>query len=398
MSSLLKNDPDERSTDGPTAILVKFKSNLSLLQAQFGRDYSALSLVPGWNNTVTSELPSLFRLDGASADMETTLAALRADPRVAYASPDYHRRSTFSSFNDPQAGDQYYLKAVHAPRAWDASTGSKSVTVAIIDSGADVNNPDLKSNIAESYNAVNDSTDVNDLGGHGSWTTGIVGALGNNGVYGSGLAWNARLMVIKASSDDDPESFSDSAIIRSIHYAVDRGAKVINMSLGSTEDNPALREAVAYATGKGVVVVVAGGNSGDNVAQYPASYPKVIAVGATGYLGQPTFFSSYGPRLTLTAPGLNICNTIRLAKFACANGTSASAPVVSGAATLVLSVNPGLSADQVKAILIASSHPAPGKTLGQHDDKYGYGTLDVAVAVRMAATNQIPALPADLPQ
>ena len=397
VSPLLTTDNDLqqlKSVLQPQQVLVKFKQNLSTLsttaKAQFAARYSDLTVAPNWS-AQDNELPVLYQLNGA--DLQTTLEALRTDPNVEYASPDYQRHSLVTQVNDPQYAQQYYLNAIHAPRAWDASTGSKDVTVAVIDSGADVENPDLKGNIAETYNVTNDSTDITDNGGHGSWTTGIIGAIGNNNIYGSGLAWNARILMIRAAEDDDPESFSDSSIIKGIHYATDRGARVINMSLGGTEDDPAMRDAVAYATDKGVVVVVASGNGGSDAPSYPASYPKVIAVGATGLLGQPASFSSYGSDVTISAPGVNICNTVRLGLFTCADGTSASAPIVSAAATLILSINPQLTADQVKAILIASAQPGPGQNQGQRDDKYGYGVVDVAAAVRMAATNQIPVLP-----
>ena len=378
----------------PQRVLVKFKSSFSTLsttaKAQFAARYSDLTVAPNWS-AQDDKLPMLYQLNGA--DLQTTLDQLQADPNVEYASPDYQRHSFISQVNDPQSAQQYYLNVVHAPRAWDASTGSKDITVAVIDSGADVENPDLKGNIAETYNVTNDSTDITDLAGHGSWTTGIIGAIGNNNVYGSGLAWNARILMIRASEDDEPESFFDSNLIKAIHYATDRGARVINMSFGGSKDDPAMRDAVAYATDKGVVVVAASGNDGSDTPSYPASYPKVIAVGATGLLGQPASFSSYGSDVTISAPGVNVCNTATTGIFTCADGTSASAPIVSAAATLILSINPQLTADQVKAILIASARPGPGQNQGQRDDKYGYGVVDVAAAVRMAATNQIPALP-----
>lgn len=379
----------------PSGVLVKFKESYQTLRTGFAQNYSNLSLAQGWDN-LSSDMPVLFKLNGA--DLDSTLASLRADPRVEYAEPDYVRHSFITQVNDPASGDQYYLKAIHAPRAWDFGTGSKAVTVAVIDSGADLNNPDLKGNIADTFNSDLDNTDVSDAEGHGSWTSGIIGALGNNNIYGSGLAWNAKIMVVRADSDDSPGSFTDSSLVKALHYATDKGARIINMSLGGTQDTKALREAVAYATDRGVLVIASSGNGGDNVPNYPASYPKVISVGATGWLGQPASFSSYNSKVILSAPGVHICNTVRAAQFACLDGTSASAPVVTGVATLVMSINPTLSADQVKAILIASATPVPGKQPGQRDDKYGYGIVDAATAARMAAANQFPGLPGDIPQ
>ncbi len=390
-AGLLGTQVRQAFQDRPTEVLVKFKDADLARSASF----SGLQSSQNWLDA-PAELPRLFKLDGA--DLEATLATLRSDPRVEYAEPNYRVHSLFTQFNDPASGDQYYLKAVKMPRAWDFTTGSKGVTVAVIDSGTDLENPDLKGNIAESYNAPNDGSDVSDEEGHGSWTTGIIGAVGNNNVYGAGIAWNSRLLTIKADTEDHPGGFTKADVIKAIRYATDKGARVINMSLGGASRSQAEADVINYATSKGVVIVVAAGNGGDDQPEYPASYPGVISVSATGYLGQPAYFTSFGSRVILAAPGVGICNTGSSGVFACANGTSASAPIVAGAAALVLAVNPALTGSQVKAILIASATPAPGKGVGQRDDKYGYGIVNVAAALRMAATNQTPPLPADLPK
>ncbi len=379
----------------PDGVLVKFKPGYYALNTSFSSSYGSISLAQGWENT-PSDMPALFKLNGTNLD--AMLESLQADPRVEYAEPNYRRQKFVTQVNDPNSVDQYYLKAVKAPRAWDFGTGSKGVTVAVIDSGVDLENPDLKGNIADVYNSEKNNKDMNDIEGHGSWTAGIIGALGNNKVYGSGIAWNTKIIAIKADADDSPGSFTDSSLVKAIRYATDNGAKIINMSLGGTRDTKAMRDAVAYATDRGVLVIVSSGNGGSDVPNYPASYPKVISVGATGYLGQPTAFTSYGSKVILAAPGVHICNTVRVGQFSCPDGTSASAPVVTGAAALIMGINPTLSADQVKAILIASATPPPGKQSGERDDKYGYGIVNIATAARMAAANQFPALPANLPQ
>lgn len=377
-------------------ILVRFKDGLSnyATSSSFQQTYAGLKIAAGWENSV-GDLPVLFRAQ--ASEMRLTLDKLRNDPRVEYAEPNYKRESFITSFNDPQNADQYYLNVIKTARAWDYSTGSKNVTVAVIDSGIDTEHPDLKGNIAETYNSNKNSQDVTDVVGHGSWTGGIIGAIGNNGVFGSGIAWNSRLLVIRGDNDDDG-SFSDASVIQAVRYATDKNVRVINLSLGGNQDSKALRDGIAYATKRGVLVVASSGNSGTSQLKYPASYPGVISVGATGLLNQPASFSSYGTNVILSAPGVRICNTVRAGQFACPDGTSASAPIVSAAAALLFAVNPSLSADQVKAILIASASPAPGKGVGQRDEKYGYGIINVAAALQMAATNRLPALPTDIPQ
>ncbi|MBN9392679.1 MAG: S8 family serine peptidase [Chloroflexi bacterium] len=378
-----------------SSVIVKFKDTVGAQSFGFGGELGALSLDRNFNFQ-SSTTPVVFKLNGQP--LNQTLAQLKADPRVEYAEPNSIVYSSITTFSDPQFGDQYYLNTIKAPRAWDFTHGQKGVTVAVIDSGVDLKNPDLQGQIAETYNSNKGGTDVTDDAGHGSWTTGIIGAIGNNNVYGTGLAWNTKIIHIKADLDDQPGAFTKSSIVAAIHLAVDKGARVINMSLGGPSSSQAEVDAINYALSHNVVVVAASGNSGDNEKEYPSSYPGVISVGATGYYDQPTYFSTFNGNVILSAPGLHICNTGRAQVFACANGTSASSPIVAGAAAMILSANSDLTADQVKAILIASASPAPGKQVGQRDDHYGYGILNVAKALQMASTNQVPVLPADLPR
>jgi subtilisin family serine protease len=378
-----------------SSVLVKFKDTVGAQSFGFSGELGALSLDRNFNFQ-SNTLPVVFNLNGQP--LNQTLAQLKADPRVEYAEPNSIVYSAITTFSDPQLGDQYYLDTVKAPRAWDFTHGQKGVTVAVIDSGVDLQNPDLQGQIAETYNSNKGGTDVTDDAGHGSWTTGIIGAIGNNNVYGTGLAWNTKIIHIKADLDDLPGAFTKASIVSAIHLAVDKGARVINMSLGGPSSSQAELDAINYALSHNVVVVAASGNSGDNQQEYPSSYPGVISVGATGYYDQPTFFSTFNGNVILSAPGLHICNTGRAQVFACGDGTSASSPIVAGAAAMLLSANSDLTADQVKAILIASATPAPGKQVGQRDDHYGYGILNIAKALQMASTNQLPALPADLPR
>jgi thermitase len=375
---------------GANGVLVKFKSGLRTSAANsFG-----VQVARGWEAKGDAS-PVLYSVN--AAQMRQTLDMFRADPRVEYAEPNYRYESHITGFNDPNYANQYYLNAVKAPRAWDFSTGSKAIKVAVLDSGIDLEHPDLKGNIAETYNSDKKNNDVTDYVGHGSWTGGIIGALSNNGVFGSGIAPNVSLLAIRGDSDDDP-GFTAASVTEGIRYATDKGARVINLSLGGEQQSNSIRDAINYALGKGVVVIASSGNDGDGRLKYPASYPGVISVGATGLLNQPANFSTYNDKVILSAPGVRICNTVRAGKFACPDGTSASAPIVSAAAALLLTVNPTLTADQVKAILIASAQPVPGKNPGDRDDKYGYGIVDIAKALQIASTNRMPALPANLPK
>src|SRR6185369_7369883 len=170
-----------------------------------------------------------------------------------------------------------------------------------------------------------------------------------------GVAWNGRVMPVKVFNG--PNAF-DSDIAVGIRYAVQHGAKIINLSLGGPGDSPMLHDALAYAASRNVVIVAASGNTGDSVPQFPAAYPEALAVGATDATGALTDFSSYGDWLDLAAPGFNIVSTYPGASYAIGDGTSFAAPIVSGIAALVRARFPNLTAAQVADRLRHSARDA----------------------------------------
>jgi subtilisin family serine protease len=308
---------------------------------------------------------------------------------VEYAHPNYlYYPDTIVEPNDGGYPQQYNLKTIKAPRAWSISTGS-DVIIATVDSGTDASHPDLSPNIIGSFDLVDGKHAKDDPTGHGTLVSGVMTGVGNNGQAGAGVAWRSKLLTYRVGD----ETLKDSDISKGIRAATDAGARVINLSLGGSQAGATIKAAVQYAIDKGVIIVASSGNSGNDVTNYPASLPGVISVGALGKQGVPAYFSSYGSFVTITAPGVSICGTFRTSKFGCADGTSFSAPTISGVVALMLSVNPNLTRDQVKAILIATATPAPGKQVGQQDPKYGYGTVNAFAAVRAVATGQFFALP-----
>lgn len=370
----------------PGEIVVKFRDSQTSVQSlnsslnEFGLQSAKLDGNLG-----------VFKVSPES--VQGAIARLSLDARVEYAEPNYlYQLQDVVEPNDPGYQQEYHLKAVKAPRAWSISTGS-DVTVAVLDSGIDENHPDLKDNLAGNFDMLDGDNPPGDVEGHGTLVSGTITGAGSNGQFGSGVAWKSKLLMYRVCGLD---GCANAPIARGIRAATDAGAKVINISLGGPSDSKTVREAVAYARSKGVVLVVSAGNAGNDVPEYPAAYPGVISVAATGKAGTPSSFTSFGNTVTLTSPGVSICGTIRTGKFGCANGTSFSAPTVTGAVVLLLSVNPNLTPDQVKAYLTTTATPAPGKNPGEFDPKYGYGTLNVFAALRAAATNQFPALPAGI--
>lgn len=261
--------------------------------------------------------------------------------------------------NDPQYSSLWGIQKINSPTAWDTATGSKSITVAVIDTGMDINHPDLAGTAVSPYSAINGSSNVTDSVGHGTHVAGTIGAIGNNGVGVVGVNWNVNIMPIQVCV---PGGCDMVAIVNGIYRAADNGAKVINMSLGTRAPgidrcSPAqdTHKAIQHAISKGVTVVVAAGNdSRDASLTSPASCAGVITVGASSANDGSSSFTNYGSVVDIAAPGVGILSTYP-GGYKSENGTSMSSPHVAGAAALLLSVNPSLSPQQVESCLVSSA-------------------------------------------
>ncbi len=221
------------------------------------------------------------------------------------------------------------------------------------------------------YTAAPPNGLVQDDEGHGSFVAGIAAAQGDNGRGITGVAWNVHILPVKVLDCTATGRIADAAA--GIRYAVQRGANVINISFGSRRDSSVLRDAVEEALAQGVTVVASAGNDGADVVTYPAAYPGVIAVAASGRVGTngidytaPAEFSNFGGRVDVFAPGRRLLSTVPQAMcgrrgwfcedgpYAYATGTSFAAPVVAGAAALILSTHPGLRPPLVRSLIMGS--------------------------------------------
>lgn len=323
-------------------------------------------------------------------------ARLSRDPAVVYAEPDYELR-LLATPNDPYyALRQWNLRLIGLEDAWDITTGAAEVIVAVLDTGADLTHPELAAKLVPGYDfAFGDSIPADDHG-HGSHVAGIVGAASDNGIGVAGVAWGSRIMPVKVF--DESGTGTDSSVAEGICWAADHGARIINISGGTTAASHLVRDAVAYAAGKGCLVIAAAGNGYEsgNVPQYPAAFPQVIAVGAVGHLDERARYSNTGAYLELVAPGGNptgpsdpdndhwIYSTFYRGSgmsYADAAGTSVAAPHVAGLAALLWSANPALSAAEVRCLLARTAVDlgAPG-----WDEAFGWGRIDAAAAVAAA--------------
>lgn len=329
-------------------------------------------------------------------------AALKAVDPQAVVRPDDGLRLAAAP-RDPDLGTQWNLEQVRAAAAWDITRGSRSVVVAVIDTGADFTHPDLRGKLTGGYDAVRRTAITGgnaDTVGHGTAVAGVIGASTDDGVGLASLGWETLVMPIKV--DDDAGRLSTSAVIDAIYWAADRGAKVINLSLGGCQRESRLSAALQYAISKGALPVAAAGNEAleGNPVEYPAADAGVLAVGATGRDLNRARYSNFGAYVDLVAPGGSADgrseNDLPLLQRGGgtmrAAGSSFSAPLVSATAALVLSREPALRPAELTSRLLRSS-----RDLGPvgRDDEYGAGLLDAAAA--LTATPQASAAPSATP-
>jgi subtilisin family serine protease len=364
-------------------LLVRPKASLS--EADFSRRIQKRGAVH--QRTLHRSRVRVLAVKEEQTDM--LLADLRADPEIEFAERDYIARACMT-VNDPYvlSGSEWHLTKIQAPQAWDAATGVSNVVIAVLDSGINSAHPDLAGRILPGYDFVNNTINPADDFGHGTAVAGTVAAEGNNGVGVAGVAFGCMVLPVKVM--DATGAASHSTIAQGIEYAIQQGARIINLSLGGDWSSSTLQNAINDAWSNHVVVVAAAGNNGGTTPQYPGACDHVLAVAASEPDDSRAWFSSYGAYVTLFAPGDTIWTTQRdlYRPYAAWSGTSFSSPVVAGVAALMLSVEPSLSNTQVVDVLKQTADD-----LGPigYDSTFAYGRVNAFRAV--SAVNPEPAKP-----
>jgi subtilisin family serine protease len=364
--------------------------------------------------TQAAPMASTFRLTFSSATaVEKAVDRLEGVDGVEFAEPNRYRE-TYAIPNDPNFAAQWGLTKINAPAAWDRTTGSPNITVAILDTGIDLDHPELAPLLVQ-------GTDMVDLGpnptppagfrfegdfqgrdnipqdevGHGTHVAGTVACLSNNGVGVAGVTWSCRLMPVKVltrivnvnNANDVRGTGSAADIAAGIRWAVDNGARVLNLSLGGTTDTQVERDAIAYAVAQGAVVVAAMGNAFQqgNPTSFPAAYPDVVAVGAINTADARAPFSQTGPHIDVAAPGVGVLSTVWDNGFTNMSGTSMASPHVAGLAALILSCNGNLTAAQVADIIRQTARPLRDNPADPvPNNNYGFGCIDAEAAINRA--------------
>lgn len=327
-------------------VLVKWKAEVSDAARQEALKANGLQ-------RVEELLGGAERMQTNGRSLDGIITALTNTGLVEYAEKNYIATIDWTP-NDPSFGSQWGPKKVSAPQAWDVTRGSSSVVIAVVDTGVDLDHPDLASKVltGNDYDFVNSDSSAQDDNGHGTHVAGIAAAATNNSTGIAGMCPNCMILPVKVLNSQGSGTYS--AIANGIRYAADQGAKVINLSLGGTSGSTTLQSAVDYANSKGVLVACAAGNTGNTTINYPAYYSSCVAVASTDSNDNRSSFSTYGSWVDTSAPGSSIYATYYNNTYATLNGTSMATPHVAGLAGLLFSQ--GRTQSAVRTRLTSSTY------------------------------------------
>ena len=402
-SSASAHRSDFRPGAWPSAtVLIGYSSEQALQDALRGRGAAVVGKAPRLRTVAVRP----------SGDAASFAADVSGRPGIDFVQAPVARRPLvepgLAPASVPGGSYQWQYAVTGADHVPDSVVrGAVNFPIAVIDSGADLSAPDIEAKRPLTYNAIDNSNNVTDIVGHGTFVASLAAGSASNGEGVAGTGGDARLIAVKASAEG---RFTDFELAAGIAYAVDVGARVINLSLGGTKSSLTEARALQYAFAKNVLVVAAAGNEAQrgNPTEFPAALLQPVgsngvggyglAVGASTIGGGRAPFSNYGSYVSLAAPGQNVFGALSKdsspkmwprvklpgsAKgiYGYSSGTSFAAPQVAGAAALVWSANPALSARQVADVLKSTASGA-----GQWNPELGYGVINVPAAVSAAAT------------
>ena len=345
-------------------------------------------------------------------DVREIVEEYKKDPNVEYVQLNYAAYTMTTMPNDPDYSLQWALPKIEADEAWDIKKGSSEVVIAVIDTGLDYSHIDLADNMWENTDEIPDNggdddrngyiddvrgwdfsdgdNDPMDDNGHGTYCSGIISAVTDNGIGIAGVSWYSKIMGIKGL-DADGVGYTVN-LAKCIKYAADNGADVIYNGWGIKDclpSQPLIEDAIRYAHNVGCVVVFPAGNYNDDVIyRSPANMAEVITVAATDQNDKKASFSDYGSLVDVSAPGVDILSLWRNDDYSQGSGTSASASYVAGVAALILSKNPSWSNDEVERCLCSATDNIDFLN-PDYDGLLGIGRINAYKAVTMTPQPKI---------
>jgi thermitase len=357
-------------------VVVKFKSPPSSEQWKvIKRELLVLSV---------RQLGYTYVIESNEKTAEQMLEYFNSSHDVQYAEPHYQYMTNDVPNDYLFKSYQWNLPITQTIEGWEISKGSDEIIIGVLDTGVDLDHPDLVGRLSDGINIINPDFQPMDDVGHGTHVAGVITALVNNEEGIAGMTWFDKVMPVKVL--DAEGAGSTYSVAEGLIWAADHGAKVINMSLGNYADAEFLHDAIRYAFDQDVVLIAATGNDNTSDPGFPAAYPEVFAVSATDEQSQRAPFSNYGDYIDVVAPGVSIASTYPHNQYAALSGTSMASPHVSALAALIRSVNPSLANTEVMDIMrnTAIDLGEQGK-----DPLFGYGHIDVAAALLAAEQSKI---------
>ena len=368
-------------------------------------------LFPNLRSSTSTESVNLSRIYllhfPLRIDLEIKRQQCLSDLEIEAVTYNYIRPTQSVVPNDPKYIEQWNLEKIGMPEAWEIERGSSQVVIALVDTGVDYTHADFQGQMWQNQGEIPDNridddgngyvddlvgwdfTDDDhkpiDQTGHGTHVAGIVGAKVDNQTGIAGVAWNCKIMAIRvgASQRYGGAGMRDSNSAAGIIYAVDNGAKVINMSWGSDRLSFVIRDVLTYADVQGVLLVAAAGNDMKGSVIYPAGYRQVMAVASGNQDDERFYQSNFGAGVDIVAPGNEILSTQIQNTYRLLSGTSMAGPHVVGVAALMMSKRPNLTAEEIRQILVSTAKPMP-----KSPEFMGAGYLDAATAIQRSISLQ----------
>jgi subtilisin family serine protease len=388
----------------PGVVWVKLGPGTGAMAEQAGewQSYSVVGRLRG---------SSWVRLSVPQGQEESVAAAFKLETDVAWAEPEFFVHAAGVP-NDPSYSSQWNMNKIRAPLAWDLYAGNPETIIAVLDTGTDLNHPDLQDNLWQNFGEIpgngidddqngrvddrwgwdvynNDPTPQDDHG-HGTHVSGIAGAVGNNGIGVAGLMWRCRIMPVKVLNQSGSGTYA--GVAEGAYYAASNGARVVNMSLAGSDYSQILQDAITDLYLRyGVAFVAAAGNCANggagcgsvNPLMYPASMQHVISVASSDSGDNRASTSEYNSSVDVTAPGQSIYSTGLGGGYRSMSGTSMASPHVAALAGLIRALKPEWNPDQVEAYLKVTAAKVGGFAYDENgrNDYFGYGRIDTAAAL-----------------